>query len=214
MPLLTFPLHMVMLMGQTPLSTEEKMDYLLALDREVFLWINNKWANPYLDPLFSVITWLGNGWIIILLVVIFFAIKRPTYLRQHLPWLAAAMLLSGLCILFIKKMVYRPRPLSDFAPLIAAGKVQIHVVGTHLWLKSFPSGHAQTAFAAGTYLSLLLPRWTPLFLALATGVGLSRIYMGAHFPLDVIIGGLVGIIFAWGVWLLRKKVQRSSIPRS
>ncbi|OGP54968.1 MAG: hypothetical protein A2Y65_02600 [Deltaproteobacteria bacterium RBG_13_52_11] len=189
-----------------------QMEYLLTLDRAAFLWINNQWATPYLDIFFPIITWLGNGWIIISMVVIFFALKRPAFLRQHLPWLIAVMLLGGLCIFALKKMIPRPRPLSDFAPLIEAGKVHIHVLGQQLWYRSFPSGHAQTAFAAGTYLSLLLPRWTLLFLSLTMGVGLSRIYMGAHFPLDCIIGGLIGAVLALGAWLVRKKVLKPSAP--
>jgi undecaprenyl-diphosphatase len=184
------------------------MNYLLTLDRKVFLWINNQWATPCLDTFFSTITWLGNGWIVIALVAIFFAMTRRAYLRQHLPWLCTALLLGGLCIFALKKMIPRPRPLSEFAPLIQAGKVYINVLGEELWYRSFPSGHAQTAFTVGTYLSLLLPRWTPLILSAAAGVGFSRIYMGVHFPLDCIIGGLLGAALALGAWLMRKKVLR------
>jgi len=186
------------------------MESLLALDRAVFLWINNQWANPVLDIFFSIITWLGNGWIVILLVVIFFAWKRRAYLRQHLPWFLAAMLLAGLCVFVLKKMIPRPRPLTDFVPLIEAGKVHIHVLGEQLRYRSFPSGDTQTAFTAATYLSLLLPRWAPLLFAVATAVGFSRIYKGAHFPLDVIAGGLIGSAFALGAWWMRKKMGGSS----
>jgi undecaprenyl-diphosphatase len=187
------------------------MEYLLALDRKVFLWINNQWSIPPLDFFFSfIITWLGNAGVVIALVVIFFAVKKPDYFRQHLPWFLAAMLLAGLCIFALKKMIPRSRPLADFAPLIEAGKVQIHVLGKQLWYRSFPSGDTQTAFTAATYFSLLLPRWTPLFIFLAVGVGLSRIYMGVHFPLDVIVGGFIGAAFAFGVWLVRKRVLKPS----
>jgi len=189
------------------------MEYLLALDRKVFLWINNQWSMPPLDVLFSYfITWLGNAGVVIALVVIFFLVKGRTYVRQHLPWFLAAMLLAGLCVFALKKMIPRPRPLADFAPLIEAGAVHIHVLGKALMYRSFPSGDTQTAFTAATYLSLLLPRWTPLFISLAIGVGLSRIYMGVHFPLDVIIGGLIGAVFTSGAWLVRKKVLKSPAP--
>jgi len=192
-----------------------EMDYLLTLDRAVFLWINNRWANPYLDAFFSAITWLGNGWIIFAVVAIFFAVKRPDYLHQHLPWIIGVMLLSGLCVFALKKTIPRPRPLTDFAPLIEAGKVHIHVLGEQLRYRSFPSGHTQTAFAAGVYLSLLLPRWTPLFIALAIAVGLSRIYVGSHFPLDVIGGCAVGVALAFGTWRLRKKLLKPHLtPQS
>lgn len=185
------------------------MEYLLALDRKVFLWINNQWSIPPLDFFFSyIITWLGNAGVVIALVIIFFAVKKQGYFRQHFLWFLAAMLLAGLCIFVLKKMISRPRPLTDFALLIEAGKVQIHVLGKQLWYRSFPSGDTQTAFTAATYLSLLLPRWTPLFIFLAVAVGVSRIYMGAHFPLDVIAGGLIGAGFAFGAWLVRKGVLK------
>jgi undecaprenyl-diphosphatase len=142
---------------------------------------------------------------VIALVIIFFAVKKQAYLRQHLPWLVAAMLVAGLCVFALKKMIGRPRPLSDFAPLIEASKVHIHVLGQQLWYRSFPSGETQTAFTAATYFSCLFPRWALLFLCLATAVGFSRIYMGAHFPLDVIAGGLIGAAVACGAWEMRKK---------
>jgi undecaprenyl-diphosphatase len=190
-----------------------KMQYLLAIDRKVFLWINNQWSIPPLDFLFSyIITWLGNAGIVIALVGIFFALKKQGYFRQHFFWFLAAMVLGGLCIFVLKKLIPRPRPLTDFAPLIEAGKVQIHIVGEHLKYRSFPSGDTQTAFTAATYLSLLIPRWAPLFLCLGVGVGLSRIYMGVHFPLDVIVGGLIGAAFAAGAWFARKKVLHLSMP--
>jgi len=204
---LTFFLYIVIVIAHAN-RRERKMAYLLALDRAVFLWINNQWVNPCLDAFFSAITWLGNGWIIFSLVAIFFAVKKPAYLHQHLPWIIGVMLLSGLCIFAFKKMIPRPRPLTDFAPLIEAGKVHIHVLGEQLRYRSFPSGHTQTAFAAATYLCFLLPRWTPLFIALAIAVGLSRIYLGAHFPFDVIGGGAVGVALALGTWWLREKLLK------
>ncbi|OGP94922.1 MAG: hypothetical protein A2Z19_06700 [Deltaproteobacteria bacterium RBG_16_54_18] len=182
------------------------MEYLLALDRKAFLWINNEWSTPPLDFFCSYfITWLGNAGVVIALVIIFFAVKKPAYLRQHLPWFVAAMLVAGLCVFALKKMIARPRPLSDLAPLIEGGKVYVHVLGQELWYRSFPSGDTQTAFTAATYFSCLFPRWVLFFLCLATAVGLSRIYMGAHFPLDVVAGGLIGAAIAFGTWGVRQK---------
>ena len=57
---------------------------------------------------------------------------------------------------------------------------------------SFPSGHSATAFAAATAVAILCPRLRPAALVLAAAVGLSRIYLRVHFPLDVIAGGVLG----------------------
>jgi undecaprenyl-diphosphatase len=201
---LTFVQHTVIVIAHVNHRVEE-MEYLLALDRAIFLWINNQWANPVLDIFFLIITWLGNGWIVIAMVGIFFALQKPAYLRQHLPWLGAVLLVGGLCVYGIKKMVPRPRPLTDFVPLIEAGKVHIHVLGEQLRYRSFPSGDTQTAFTAATYFSFLFPRWAPLLLFLATAVGFSRIYKGVHFPIDVIAGSLVGGLLGLVAWLPGKR---------
>jgi undecaprenyl-diphosphatase len=57
---------------------------------------------------------------------------------------------------------------------------------------SFPSGHTATAFAGATVLSYLLPRVAPAFLVLALAIAYSRLYVGVHFPLDILGGAVIG----------------------
>jgi membrane-associated phospholipid phosphatase len=68
---------------------------------------------------------------------------------------------------------------------------------------SFPSGHTAASFAAATALTSFYPRAAPLVFTLAAGVGLSRIYLGHHFPSDVAVGAATGAgiggIVAWGL---------------
>ena len=61
---------------------------------------------------------------------------------------------------------------------------------------SFPSGHSATAFAAATVLGWLVPRAAPAFFTLALAIGYSRIYVGVHWPLDVVVGALTGVVTA------------------
>ncbi len=61
---------------------------------------------------------------------------------------------------------------------------------------SFPSGHSAVAFSAATVLAVLVPRAAPAFLLLALAIGYSRIYVGVHWPLDVVGGALVGFVTA------------------
>lgn len=182
------------------------IENLIDLDKALFLWINNQWSTPLVDYLcLYFVTWWGKGWIVVPLVLISFAIKGRECMRQHLFWFLLAMLLAGACVFLLKKAVPRGRPLTEFAPLIEAGKVYVHVLGERLWYRSFPSGDAQTAFTAATYLTLIQPRWGIPLSLLAAAVGVSRIYMGAHFPLDVLAGAFIGVGVAMLVWWVRKR---------
>jgi undecaprenyl-diphosphatase len=76
--------------------------------------------------------------------------------------------------------------------------------------KSFPSGHAATSFACATVLAMLAPRAAPLFVVLALGIAYSRLYVGVHWPLDVIAGAVIGFVTAL---LLLSEVRRRSRGR-
>jgi undecaprenyl-diphosphatase len=76
---------------------------------------------------------------------------------------------------------------------------------------SFPSGHTAVAFAAATVLTWLAPRAAPAFFALALAIGYSRIYVGVHWPLDVVGGAVLGT--ATALLLLAIARRRSVRPR-
>ena len=61
---------------------------------------------------------------------------------------------------------------------------------------SFPSGHTATAFAGATMLSFFVPRGAPAFYVLAAAIAYSRLYVGVHYPLDVVGGAIIGAVTA------------------
>jgi undecaprenyl-diphosphatase len=75
---------------------------------------------------------------------------------------------------------------------------------------SFPSGHAATSFAAATMLVFAFPRLAPFLYVLAAAVAFSRVYVGVHYPLDVIGGAVLGVLVAV---VLRSLVSRRAQRR-
>jgi undecaprenyl-diphosphatase len=108
--------------------------------------------------------------------------------RRRLPLAfaaaAAATGVASLVVHLLKQAFDRERPPvadPDLGSLVA-------IPGN----PSFPSGHSATAFAAATAVAILCPRMRPWALAIAAAVALSRVYLRVHFPLDVLVGSLVG----------------------
>jgi len=73
------------------------------------------------------------------------------------------------------------------------------VIGKRPSSWSFPSGHTGASFAGAWLLSSVWPKRSPVFLGLAALVGVSRVYVGAHYPGDVIVGAVLGITFSEAV---------------
>jgi len=111
-------------------------------------------------------------------------------------------LVSSLVTSGIKFSVNRPRPFvtypNDITKYTSAGS------------KSFPSGHTSICFATATSVSLLYPKWyviAPMY-TWATLVGYSRMYLGVHYPSDVLVGALVGSASALGTHYLFDYIKK------
>ena len=74
---------------------------------------------------------------------------------------------------------------------------------------SFPSGHSATSFAAALVLAHAVPRRAWLFYVLAVAIGFSRIYVGVHYPIDVLGGALLGLGVATALLRLGGALRRS-----
>jgi undecaprenyl-diphosphatase len=124
------------------------------------------------------------------------------------PWIvaevAATVWCADLIAIGIKEAFDRQRPFIDRPdppPLL------LSVLGD-----SFPSGHAATSFAGAAVLMRFLPGRWPVLVALAVGIAFSRVYVGVHYPSDVIAGALLGVLVATALPLLARALRRS--PRS
>jgi membrane-associated phospholipid phosphatase len=140
-------------------------------------------------------------------LVFVFTVPRPA-LMHSLLFMAISLTAAGLINSQVKSLVGRPRPVTHFGAKRAAAlengtdlpstpgprSLVPHVVGPRYRYRSFPSGHANTSFAAATVLYIVCGGWWNLGFAVAAGVAYSRVYCGAHFPLDCIAGAFAGMI--------------------
>lgn len=100
---------------------------------------------------------------------------------------------SHLAAQVIKKTTHRLRPYEAFKKID-----KLHFV--NLKDCSFPSGHTTASFALAVSLSFYFPSLAVLFIGTASLVGISRVYLGVHYPSDVIIGALIGILFSYMIF--------------
>jgi membrane-associated phospholipid phosphatase len=148
---------------------------------EVIRWIQG-FRTPWLDVLFKAVSGLGTTYAyLVLLPLVYWCFDRLAGIG-----LAYVVLLSGWLNAGLKNLFAIPRP-SD--PRI----MRLEEIGD----PSFPSGHAQNAMAVWGYLAGRARRagfWV-LAALLILGIGFSRLYLGVHYPQDVLAGYLVGALF-------------------
>jgi undecaprenyl-diphosphatase len=122
--------------------------------------------------------------------------------RPPLFLLVALADFSGQLISYgLKQWIGRERP----SQVYASPKPLVHAPHDG----SFPSGHATVSFACATILTFYAPRAAPGFFLLAAAIAWSRVYVGVHYPLDVLGGAVLGVAIATA---LRK--LSASLPRS
>ncbi len=148
-----------------------------------------------LDRVFVGLSRIGSGGFVWILLAV-----ALTLATRRLPilWTAPVVVLADTVALGIKSLVERPRPHLD--PLVR--------VPTD-W--SFPSGHATTSFAGATMLAQFAPRWWPALYLLAAAIAFSRVYVGVHYPVDVLAGAALGTAIGWAAITALRRLGRSRL---
>jgi len=147
-------------------------------DSTILLKINPGILSPILNPIFKLVTFLGST----LAVAIFAALLYVAGYRREGILILATVIIGTLVLAPLKIAIHRPRPyltLQEVVPLERETGM------------SFPSGHAERAFALASVLSNSSVKRLVLY-SYAILIAFSRIYIGVHYPLDVIAGGFIG----------------------
>ncbi len=169
------------------------LDFILSLDKQLFVLINSHWTSAWADAFFPAVTDLHK-------TIFFKSILVPAILFIFM-WrrgVAKGLTIFVFCLLAIstsdgvgnwafKKTVQRPRP-----PQTQGLQVVVRAPSGGY---SFVSNHATNMFTFASFVSAIFPAAAATTYGIAFIVSYSRVYNGVHFPTDVICGGLLGVFF-------------------
>ncbi len=179
------------------------LEYYKKLDQSLFEKINQDWSFRLGDSYFPAITDFHQSpfFLYLVLPILLGAVLYKMRMKgvKLLITLAIALILTDMvCFRIIKHSIQRPRP----------AHAGIHVVlrvedsgGT-----SFPSNHSANIFAAAVVVATFLPTLSGVIFLYAISIAYSRVYVGVHYPADVIAGAFIGLIIGYIVVFLVKTV--------
>lgn len=187
------------------------MDWLLKLDTRLFLAING-WHNEIWDGIMWWISGKTTWWPFYLLLIAFLAWRKR---GQLIPMIVLIVLVITVTdqtsVHFFKNVFERLRPCHEPALDGLVHLVNNRCGGSY----GFISSHAANTFGVALLVLLWIrEKWfTVLMIVWALLVSYSRIYLGVHYPGDVLVGGLWGALCGWMVFLLFRWV-RSRLPQT
>jgi membrane-associated phospholipid phosphatase len=182
------------------------LQWLKTIDQWLFIYINNVWTNSVFDSIVPIwresITWYPLYIFLLFLVVINFGWKSVSWI---LFFVFTVIICDQISSGIIKDWIGRSRPCGDpeFSQYVRLLLNRCPGSG------SFTSSHATNHFGMAAFsmltLSGVIGKWKYLFLAWAVTISYGQVYVGVHYPLDVIGGGVLGAIIAWAMSFFYKK---------
>ena len=196
------------------------IDTLNTLDHELMLWLNydgGTFQDAFWYTLSQIPSWIP------LYITIIFVMLQPSDGQKQKRWMKFILLLLFTALIFaftdqisagiIKPLVQRPRPSHDGSIMD-----QLHFVNDyHGGAYGFVSSHAANCFGLAVWVSCLYKRRTLVTAMMLYAVlnCYSRIYLGVHFPGDIICGTILGILCGWlGYYCYTRFCHRFSIPQN
>jgi undecaprenyl-diphosphatase len=153
-------------------------DLLTQYDTALFLEICED-RIPAIESFF--VLWTNGGASLFICLIILLLWLNGE--RRPAIYLALGLIADAILVYSLKTIIHRPRPYEVLSIM------PLDLVDN---FRSLPSGHTSTAFLSATILSKYYCKYTAIFFVIAASIGFSRVYIGVHYPLDVIVGAITG----------------------
>ena len=154
-------------------------------DKKVLKFFNTRFRTPFFDKLMPGLTFFGSTEFSIVFFIVLFFIRKQTAELEYLFWVSLfSITICGFITYALKRTFNRVRPYMTLDDL-STNKIGIDNY-------SFPSGHTSAAFSIATAISICFPSLSAIVLSIATLVGISRMYLGVHYPTDILAGFVIG----------------------
>ena len=147
-------------------------------------WANGWWSSPVLDQVIPWVTHFGSHIAVIVFLILCFIFMRK---KNTLLYILLLYGIQSGVVYGLKFLIQRKRPLVFLETLSKLSRGPGEVLDP-----SFPSAHTLYAFMMATLLAVWFPRYRVIFYIVAGFIGWTRIYLGVHYPTDVLAGALLG----------------------
>lgn len=171
------------------------------LDNEILFYVNSTLASPIFDPAFLTLS-SETFWISLLAItaIILHVVRNKTGIKCVWTGIVALGISDLVAYRIIKPAIERPRPcyaMPEKLRLIVDGCGSAY---------GMPSNHAANAMALATVIYLFFGRSVGIPVAIvAIAVAISRVYLGVHYPTDILAGGVLGVAVGWLVTAILKR---------
>jgi undecaprenyl-diphosphatase len=181
--------------------------FLQSMDAALFQLINRGSQNSFFDWLMPFMTDLKNFTYVLVALGLWILVRERKAGFFFLVFLGVTLAVTDqFSSHLLKGWIGRARP--------CAVLQNVHLLTDCNTSFSFPSSHAVNMFAAAFFLSQPFRRVSPLIYGIAALVGYSRVYLGIHYPLDVVGGAGIGLLIAWPMRWLKDQVVNHFSPSS